>query len=104
MGTPMKGLHDAVDELSCRLTATEVVAAEERLLAAIRELSERSVDPPLIVFTPDPVVVPLKAVESVRDMLRALNQPQTAEEARIRRLHLVGLFEACHCAGVQSFD
>ena len=38
----MKRLHDAIDDLACRLTASETVAAEQRLLNYIAQISKAS--------------------------------------------------------------
>ena len=56
-------------------------------------MESRCIDPPLTVFMPDPVVVPIKAAESVLELLAFLGPPQTPEASQKRGQHLAALFE-----------
>ena len=62
---------------------------------------DRFVDPPIVVFTPDPLVVPIEAAESVCNILRVLGPAQTPEEQETRLQLLRGLFHGGPCIDAQ---
>ena len=64
----MKRLDAAIDELACRLTASETITTEERLLAAIREQFPDVVFEPLSKALPQALEhIPLTFTCSLRE-------------------------------------